>query len=137
MYTIISRDFDPDEMFTKTVRGMLIKDIISRVDNQLKFDKAHIAVMGARWKRARANGYSKDDESKLVSAYLARAKSLIPSVREKVRLAALGKSVKAGATASDKPTRKEVNGGAVSRSSATALDKRDYSKMTDREILDL
>jgi hypothetical protein len=134
MKILVAKDFDPDKVFTSTVRSMLVDDIVQRIDKQLVSDKGHITVMGARWKRAKSNGYTDDDKSKLVSTYLARAKALIPSVRNQVRTAAVGKTARA---ADDKrvktlPPRKEVNGGPPRGKQGTT---KDYSKMSDMEIL--
>jgi hypothetical protein len=136
MRALVFKDFDPEKVFTKSVRDMLIDDVIKRIDRQLVLDKGHVTVMSARWKRARNNGYTDDDKSKLISTYLARAKSLIPSITQQVRNAALGKTIKA---ADDKRARVAAapreQGGAPPRNGRSAPTK-DYSKMTDREILD-
>jgi hypothetical protein len=137
MRILVNKDFDPDKVFTKSIRELLITEIVSKIDRQLVLDKAHVTVMGSRWKRARSNGYTDDDKSKLISTYLARAKSLIPSIREQVRQAALGKSIKAADKTRErvKAPEKEVNQGAPPRGTRQT-QTRDYSKMSDREILD-
>jgi len=133
MKFLVMKDFDPDKVFTPTVRGMLVEEIIKKIDSKLAQDQGHKTVMGARWRRARTNGYTDDDKSKLLATYLARAKSLIPTVREQVRSAALGKAEKSAEVTRDKVRTppKEVNGGPPRR---TSTEKRDYSKMTDMEI---
>jgi len=136
MHALVLKDFDPDKVFTKTVREMLVSDIVTKIDGKLNQDAAHKTVMGAAWRRARNNGYNDDEKSKLLSTYLARAKSLIPTVREQVRSAALGKSIKSADKKREAVSRtppKEVNGGGYSRSSSKGT--RDYSKMSDLEIL--
>ena len=135
MRALVLKDFDPDKVFTKTVRDMLITDIVSKIDKQLVQDSGHVTVMGARWKRARSNGYTDDDKSKLISTYLARAKSLIPTIRAQVRNAALGKTVRAAEKRGARiPTAvREINSGAPAR--ADRGTARDYSKMSDLEIL--
>jgi hypothetical protein len=132
---MILKDFDPNKVFTPTIRGMLVEEIIKKIDKQLSQDQGHKTVMGARWRRARSNGYTDDDKSKLLSTYLARAKSLIPTVREQVRSAALGKAERSAEVTRGKVRvpAKEVNGGPPRGTSSKG--PRDYSKMTDMEIL--
>ena len=125
-------------MFSKFIREKLIDDIISKIDKKLNFDQGHKVVMGARWKRAKQTGYNNDEKSKLISTYLARAKSLIPSVRDEVRRAALGKTIKTAQAHGEKirstvSSHKEINGGRSSGS--RSADTKDYRKMTDMEIL--
>ncbi len=136
---LILRDFDPNKVFSKFMRQQLAQEVIKRVKNQLSNDAAHKSVMTSRWKRAKNNGYSADDRSKIVSTFLARAKSLIPGISEKVRSLASGKQAKAAdeKLARLKPVKRELNGGRVSGSAKTSLDKKDYRKMTDLEIINL
>lgn len=137
MRVLVGKDFDPNKVFTPTVRRMLIEDIVKRIDRQLTSDKAHETVMGARWKRARSSGFSSDEKAKIISTYLARAKSLISPVREKVRREAMGKTEKDTERTSEKIRKtvspKETNGG---RSNGRpAGPAKDYSKMSDLDIL--
>lgn len=128
---LISKAIDPDKSLSKLLRGNLSSEVIKRIKKQLESDTAHGAVMGARWKRAKSNGYTEDDKVKIISTFLARAKSLIPMTSEKVRLSALGKNVHK----QEPKIHKETNGGRVSRSSQVPGKKLDYSKMSDMEIL--
>lgn len=142
MTALILKDFDPEKVFSKFIREKLAEEIVSKIDKKLNSDNGHKVVMSARWKRARQNGYTSDEKSKIISTYLARAKSLIPSVKEEVRLAALGKTARAAQERGEKVRnsvnpRKELTGGRVPRNGNNSSNSRDYSKMTDREILDL
>lgn len=136
MTTLILRDFDPEKTFSKFMRNQLIIEVAKRIGKQLESDKGHLAVMGSRWKRAKLNGYTGDDESKIISTYLARAKSLIPSTSNKVRTLANGKRIESSDVRSNKsaPVKREVNGGRVPSKSDNGSPK-DYRKMTDMEIL--
>jgi len=138
MNSLVGKDFDPNKVFTPFIRGKLIDEIVQKIDSKLNSAEDHKRVMGGRWKHARANGYSNDEISKLTSTYLARAKSLIPSVREEVRLAALGKTKRVAeehrARVEKTVVHSEVNGGRSPGSRSTTPAK-DYSKMSDMEIL--
>lgn len=136
--TLILRDFDPEKAFPKFVRNQLVDTVIQRIHQQLTTDKGHASVMQARWKRAKSNGYTNEDRSKIVSTFLARAKSLIPATSDKVRRLAMGKQernsereIKRGT-----PTKKEALGGRPSGGGKrSGKEAPDYRKMSDAEIL--
>ena len=128
--------FDPDKVFSPSLRRMGAQEIIKKINVQMQSDQGHMTVMAARWKRARANGYTAAEESKIVSAYLARAKSLIPGAASKVSAAMLG-TKKAAATvkgARALPAPKQNNSGR-SGSERNGKSQLDYSKMSDLDIL--
>src|ERR1017187_4222153 len=128
--------FDPDKVFSPSLRRMGAQEIIKKINAQMQSDQGHMTVMAARWKRARANGYTAAEESKIVSAYLARAKSLIPENASKVSAAMLG-TKKAAATvkgARTLPAPKQNNSGR-SGSERNGRSQLDYSKMSDLDIL--
>lgn len=137
--------YDPNKAFSPFLRQQGAKEVIARVQKALESDKGHMTVMAARWKRARANGYTSDDESKIIATYLARAKSLIPDACAKVSAAMMGTKIKVAGekrASVDRITssrRENLSGrdGASSRNGASnGRNKTDYSKMTDMEILE-
>ena len=132
-----SPSFDPDKVFSPSLRRMGAQEVIKQIMAQMSKDSGHMAIMAARWKRARANGYTADDESKIVSAYLARAKSLIPGAASKVSSAMLGTKKAASVVKSDKVRTfsKENNSGRSSGSNGKSSSQLDYSKMSDIDIL--
>ena len=131
-------NFDPNKVFSPFLRKQGAQEVIKRVMKQLESDKGHMTVMAARWKRARANGYTSDDESKIISTYLARAKSLIPDACSKVSAAMLGTKVKAADDRREqtRSAPREINSGRTSegRSSSSSSGRFDYSKMSDADI---
>jgi len=132
-----SPTFDPNKVFSPSLRKMGAQEVTKRLMTALSSDSAHMAVMSARWKRARANGYTSDDESKIVSTYLARAKSLIPGIAMKVSDAMLGTKRKAAEDKSDKARvfPKQNNSGAAAAAASSGKSGKDYSKMSDMDIL--
>lgn len=137
---IILRDFDPNKTFPKFVRQQLVDEVVKRVKVQLSQDAAHRNVMSSRWKHAKDNGYSADEKSKIVSTFLARAKSLVPSVSAKVRTLAAGSAQR---SAEDKlkklqPAKRELPLGKSAKvNGAEPIKKEDLRKMTDLQILDM
>lgn len=129
---IIMKDLDPEEVFTPSMRRLLAKDILERVGKQLEADEGHLSVMRARWKRASIDGFTDASKEKIITAYLSRAKSVIPSIREKVRTKALGGQERA----TKKPIvhQKEITNGRPS-SSKPSRGPVDYKKMSDLDIL--
>jgi len=124
------------------MRAQLAEEVSKRIMQQLGNDASHRSVMQARWKRAKNNGYSDDEKGKIISTFLARAKSLIPVVSDKVRSLAAGKQAKESESkrAALAPAKKETHGGLVSGSGngkLSSLKKEDLRKMTDAEILAL
>lgn len=136
--------YDPNKTFSPFLRKQGAQEVIKRVMKSLESDQGHMTVMGARWKRARANGYTSDDESKIIATYLARAKSLIPDACSKVSAAMLGSKQRAATDRSARvdrsvSTRKENNSGRVSGSgnlgSLNGKSKQELRKMSDMDIL--
>lgn len=139
MRALVLKDFDPEKVFTTSIRNMLVDEVVKKIDEQLAHDNGHKAIMSAAWKRAKNKGYSDDEKSKLIHTYLARAKSLIPSVRDKVRSSALGKETKRVEDRREKIERVQVKKEVIPSQShlknGSDHGKKDYSKMSDLDIL--
>jgi hypothetical protein len=137
---LISKNFDPNNVFTKFTLNAAVNEVLSRINKQLANDKSHMQIMASCWKKATRNGYSEDEKVKIISTFLARAKSLIPHIREEVRSAALGKVSRAAVDKSKKiGVHKETTnvGRPYSGNNGNNLRKQDFRKMTDDEILAL
>jgi hypothetical protein len=147
--TIINEGFSEEDKkaLTPYLRKSIVKETIEELWAQLAKDSAHASVMKSRWNRAKLNGYSEDDKTKIISTLLVRAKSLIPSIRTKLKNDALGITAKASKDKIEKIqskiTRKEVSGGPSSTKSSDRSEssqkngKVDYRKMSDLDILEL
>ncbi len=85
---------DPDGVFSPFIKSTIIDHIIRDLGTQLTADKDHIRFMDSLWTKARRSGRTDEDKARIISAYLARAKSLIPSLRSKYVSEALGTKVK-------------------------------------------
>jgi hypothetical protein len=139
---IISRDFDPDGVFTPFLKRKCIEEVMDQVGKALEADSGHMAVMKSRWTRAGRDGYTRDSKDKIVAAYLARARSLVPPIRDKVRREALGTAVKAsrktGEEAEKTRSPKESPTGAPTSKSSEHLDARkvDWRKTSDLDFLE-
>jgi len=147
--TIINEGFSEEDKkaLTPYLRKSIVKETIEELWSQLAKDPAHSSVMKSRWNRAKINGYMEDDKTKIISTLLVRAKSLIPSIRTKLKNDALGITAKASKDRIEKIesriTKKEISGGpSSSRSSERTSDSKkngkvDYRRMSDLDILEL
>lgn len=62
-------------------RKTLTKEIIDKVATEIAKDGPHMKMIDNMWKQAGKNGFKTSDKSSIITASLARAKSLIPSIR--------------------------------------------------------
>ena len=85
---------DPDDVLSPFIRNTIIERVIADIGSTLQADKGHISYMDSLWSRARANGRTDNDKARIISAYLARARSLAPSLRSKYVSEALGKRIR-------------------------------------------
>jgi hypothetical protein len=139
MKSLISKDLDPKKVFSPFLREKIVQEIHNRIDKQLEHDEQHMKVMNSRWNRAKDQGFSDAELSKIVSTYLARAKALIPSIREDVRKRALSTKRRASEEQEERvktrtPARRESSGGRHSRTNDNKT-KVNYREMSDLDIL--
>jgi len=83
-----------DAKMSDFVKEALSEKIISELNRTLSSDKGHMMHLSSLWKKMQRNGYTAEAKSKIISASLARAKAVLPSVIAKVK-AAQGKKVEA------------------------------------------
>lgn len=81
--------FDPDGVFSQWVKDRMLGDALMEVNKQLIADPRHIKNMEALWRQAKASGYNTESKTRIVNTVLARAKQVIPTVRQKIRNEAL------------------------------------------------
>jgi len=142
---LISRGLDVDGTMSDYAKKTLTQDIIMQVDEVLKKDANHMNVMNSRWLHLKKEGYNTASKEKLVSAYLSRAKQVIPSIRDKARNDFLGVKKKVAEKKIEEIDRvssrsKEVTSGRGNGTGAGAPNvvkpsRELYRKMTDLEIL--
>lgn len=133
MRALIRKDFDPDDTLPPLMKRQAIDLISQKIAKQLEHDESHLSIMQGRWKHARSNGYTEQDKEKIIAAYVARAKNLVPSVRSKV-WEGLTKTTKKTPKVNP-PPKKELVGGPVSNNGVKSSGKVDYRKMSDLDIL--
>ena len=135
----ISQDIDPDEVLTPYVRDSIIRDTLKEIDRQLGKDERHVKYMGSLWRRALKAGLPAEWKSRLQTAYLARAESLIPAVRSKFLSDALGTTRKSSAHKEAKVRENESRGEKLPPrvpSPEGSSRKIDYSRTSDLDIIE-
>lgn len=129
---------DPDDVLSDFIRTTIISHVIQDLGSQLDADKSHIRYMDSLWDHARKGGRTEADKARIISAYLARAKAMIPSLRSKYVSEALGKRVRDASQRREKVSQISEGRGAPARPSGGGFksDKKiDYSKTSDEDIL--
>src|SRR5437870_1618000 len=141
----IAEGLDPNNTLNEFTRDTLVEKIRKEVESQVSNDQVHIRRMNSLWKRAEAEGYNRESLSRLISAYLERARPIIPSVRNKFRSIALkGRASSQQEVEEEKPLRiankgrsgrAPDNDGKV-RVRSVDSKKIDYRNTTDDDIFD-
>ena len=140
----ILEGLDPDGKLNEFTRDTLVEKIKNEIKAQISKDNLHLKRMGSLWKRAEQQGFSRESLSSIVTAYLERARPVIPTVRNKFRSMAIKDRV----TKDDDENSREESPKLVSRGRsgrAPANDgkvnlkiadtrKIDYNKTSDDDI---
>jgi hypothetical protein len=139
---IDNEKLDPKGVLSKFVKGVIIDRIVSDIGDTLQADKDHLKYMDSLWNRAAKNGRTDEEKARIVSAYLARAKSLIPSLRSKYVSEAMGTRSRVAADKKDKVSTIESrkDGGTMGRGSGASQRSYnsksiDYSKTSDMDLI--
>jgi hypothetical protein len=143
----IRAGLDPDNRLSDFTKDALVEKIKRDVENQISADQNHLRKMTSLWKRSESTGYSRDSLSRIVSAYLERARPIIPSVRTQYRSRAIGRAsepdeqrsvenrgpqlVRSGRTG--RPPSESGRGGSVKSADPRKID---YSKTSDEDIFE-
>lgn len=133
----VAEGLDPDKELSPYLKDKLIDDVLSAIDKELQKDPDHLALMNSKWRRAKQDGYSRESLRRIVNAYRARAKSLIPTVRSRMKSKALGVSAKKAQNADEARSRKEIPAGGVHQGSNRNPSPQDidWRHTSDADIL--
>lgn len=123
--------------------GYLVDDIFDRTTGLLKKDARHNGKMDLLWKKARASGYDSEGKERLITAFLSRAKEVVPKYRQQVlaenKLSAKEAKDKQESSGKKKEAvRIPASGTPGSGKPAGKIDpkKIDWSKTSERDVLD-
>lgn len=145
LYREIRRGIDPDNALPEYVRSALEEKVFKDVQSALKKDTAYLNRMSLLWKRAGQGGYGSDHESQIVTAFLGRARQILPAIRQKARQQALTRSTAngAGQEGNEPRKKKQVPPGGQNRQTESGgtgkhIDPKriNYQKTSDMDLLD-
>lgn len=136
----IKAEVDPEGAFDSYTVDKMAQDIFDGIGKSLEADSDHMNRMNNLWSRAARAGFTGDWKARIVSAYLARAKSLIPPVRSKVREKVLKDRKTSEETRKQKAesTNKRelgVSSPAGLKSSVVDSKRVDYRKTSDMDLI--
>jgi hypothetical protein len=112
----------------------IIRDIFSGVDEILGSDKRYLGGIQSLFDQARGSKYSPDWKSRIVKAYLQRARQALPGVRNKV-LREAGIKVKEQPKSESRRMVPAGLGGNRSEENKIDFSRIDRSRTTDMDIL--
>lgn len=136
---LILDGLDPDNAYGEDLREMMVERILKQVQTALRDDPSHTALMDSIWAKTKQDGFNRRWKASLVSAYLARAKAVMPAVRTKVRSGVMGGKE---STRKPGPGKTEPIEGAVSTGRGERItrpvdaNKVDWSKTSDLDMLE-
>jgi len=136
----IAKGIDSDKSISPFLKKTLKDSIFQEVDQLLAKDARHLRQMNALWRKAESTGFPKETRKEIINAYLRGAKSLIPSVRQKLRAEAGLQVSQQSATKQIETQSKRTNIPASGRGPASAgktPSARDvnWSKTSDLDFL--
>lgn len=133
------------ESLTPFERKAVIKDARREIDQALLADKAFQRTLGALWRQAADSGYSDASKQRIRRAWLDRARTIAPGVRNRLRQEALdartprkGDSDEERSSKSGKKRQFPSQGGRGSGKSSKGYadpSKIDWKKTSDLDIL--
>jgi len=135
----IAKGIDSDKSISPFLKKTLKDSIFQEVDQLLAKDTRHLRQMNALWRKAEATGFPKETRREIINAYLRGAKSLIPSVRQKLRAEA-GLQVSSAKPTTTETIQKRTNipasgRGAVSAGKTPSARDVNWSKTSDLDFL--
>lgn len=134
----IEKNLDPTNSMKSGVKKLIVKQIRDEVMQQVAADKSHLSRMDAFWNREKRLGYSGTLKDSIKNAYLSRARSIIPSVRAKVRKEVLGTQKVSDTKLKDKlqsrTNRLPAGPGSGGKKVVTVAEAR-KGRMSDKDII--
>lgn len=129
----IEDGLDPNNNMSAYLKGKIADDILSAVDAQMQKDPEYMRLTDRLFERAKKEGFPISYKQKYVTAYLARARELMPEIRKRIKAKVVGRPNGSGKKKSSIVT----PSGATPRSSSSNYDakKIDWGKTSDLDIL--
>lgn len=85
----IDGNIDPRDTMTAYVKQHAVKEAYDKLDDLMSKDRHFRGLLDRLWEKSYQTGFDKESTDRIKSAYLSKAKTLLPSVIKKVRNDAL------------------------------------------------
>jgi hypothetical protein len=89
LMSTIDQNIDPNQTMTDYVRKNAVRDAHGTLETLISKDTRFRGLLDRLWEKAFQSGFDKDSTDRIKSAYLSKAKTLLPSVIKKARNEAL------------------------------------------------
>lgn len=127
----IESSLELDEKTPKFVKEKLVETIIDDVNRMLSRDPKHLREMQTLWMKAAQSGFPGEMKARIINAFLARARPILPAIRQKRKAEALGNS---------QPVRKRTNippnaGPSKSKSAYVSPKQVKKENLTEMDII--
>jgi hypothetical protein len=136
----LARGLDPNDALPDFVKESIINAAVDKIGAAMDKDEAHLTVINNLWARAQKTGFSKEAKSKLVAAWIGRAKALVGPTRRKLVQAAIDKQSGKGPS-KDVHRRRHIRTGGKGKPDAEGFRPKsakdvDWTKTSDLDILE-
>lgn len=118
---------------------IIAKDIKERILSEMDKDAAYLGRMQGLWKREQRSGFNGTLKSSLTTAFIAKAKTLVPKYRSEVRREVLGKEGMNGSNGNDNKEPNRLTGNRSSSGSGKGKmtpERQRAEKLTTRQVFD-
>lgn len=123
----------PDEKIPKNLESVIVDIVdsgVTRIANNLVADESYMRLMKSLWRKAYNSGFTGDWKERIVSAYLSRAKELIPGISKKVT-----PFIPRNSERSERRIPNSGRSGSSKNSNPSSRDI-DWNRTSDRDFLD-
>lgn len=135
----ILKNVDPENAMPEFMQDALIGKIVTEIQKSLNSDVSHTQFMTKLWQKAQKNGYTQEDRSQLINAFLARARKILPSIRDKHKkevMKKLSSNNREERIPNNNRRRIPESGVPSSRNSSVKARDVNWKKTSDEDILD-
>jgi len=136
--TEIAKSIDPTKSMRPGIKKLIMEKIVAEVDKEVSSDANHMNRIMSLWRRERQSKYSGRYKGSIVTAYLSRARTSIPSIRKRVRSEIMSSQVDEDRSRSEKVNRNtNVPSGSASRGTSRTISVTDArsKKLSDKDII--
>ena len=129
----VDKNIDPNDSMSDYVKGHATKQVLDELESLIDKDTRFRGVYDKLWEKAFESDFDKESMDKIQSAYLSKAKTLLPLIIRKARAEALKGSRKSSDNDSERDRKGPLPVGRT-RSSATLTSGKSNSNSSSKQI---